>query len=106
MKRLLFVCSKNRFRSPTAEAVFSGRHDVESMSAGLNKDSDTPLTADLVAWADIIFVMEPTHKAKIRSQFKPWLKHQRLINLDIADNYGYMDKALVRLLKERVERHL
>lgn len=31
MKKLLFICSQNRLRSPTAEAVFSKRPNVEAI---------------------------------------------------------------------------
>ena len=66
--RVLFVCSRNRLRSPTAEAVFAGREGLEVLSAGTNRDADVPLTAELVAWADLICAMEPVHRAKITSR--------------------------------------
>lgn len=106
MKKILFVCSQNRLRSPTAEQVFSGRRDIEVESAGTNHDADNPLTSDLVAWADIIFVMEKTHRAKLQKKFKASLKQARVICLDIPDDYEFMDPALVKLLEERVTRHL
>lgn len=107
MRKLLFVCSQNRLRSPTAEQVFSLRDDVETASAGLNHDAEVPLSAELVEWADIIFVMEKTHRNKLRSKFKRHLHgHQRVICLDIPDDYDYMDPALVDLLKGKVGRYL
>lgn len=102
--KVLFVCSRNRLRSPTAEQVFSTRRDLEVASAGTNHDADTPLTADLVAWADIIFVMEKAHRAKLQKRFKASLKNARLICLDIPDNYEFMDPVLVQLLETRVSR--
>lgn len=106
MKKILFVCGKNRLRSPTAEQMFSSRRDLEVASAGINRDADTPLTADLVAWADIIFVMEKTHRTKLRRKFSTSLKKARLVCLDIPDSYGFMDPALVRLLETKVSRFL
>ena len=79
MKNVLFVCSQNRLRSPTAEQVFSKRRDIEVASAGTNHDADTPLTHELVAWADIIFVMEKAHRAKLQKKFKASLKKARII---------------------------
>ncbi len=74
MKKILFVCSQNRLRSPTAEQVFASRPDMEVDSAGTNHDADTPLTAELVEWADMIFVMERTHRNKLQKRFRPALK--------------------------------
>ena len=93
-------------RSPTAEQVFSKRRDIEVASAGTNHDAETPLTNELVAWADIIFVMEKMHRAKLQKKFKAGLKKARIICLDIPDDYGFMDPALVRLLEVRVSRYL
>ena len=106
MKNVLFVCSQNRLRSPTAEQVFSGRGDIEVASAGTNHDADNPLTHELVAWADIIFVMEKAHRAKLQQKFKTSLKKARVICLDIPDDYEFMDPVLIRLLEARVSRYL
>ncbi len=104
MMTVLFVCSRSRLRSPTAEQVFSTRRDLEVASACTNHDADTPLTADLIAWADIIFVMEKAHRAKLQKRFKASLKNARLICLDIPDNCEFMDPVLVQLLETRVWR--
>ena len=106
MKRVLFVCSQNRLRSPTAEQVFSARPDLDVSSAGTNHDAENPLTAELVDWAQVIFVMEKTHRNILQRQFKSALKDTRLICLDIPDDYAFMDPVLVRLLETRVGRHL
>ena len=106
MKNILFVCSQNRLRSPTAEQVFSRRQDIEVASAGTNHDAETPLTHELVAWADIIFVMEKAHRTKLQKKFKASLKNARVICLDIPDEYDFMDLELISLLKARVSRYL
>jgi len=105
VKNVLFVCSQNKLRSPTAEQVFATRSDIEVDSAGTNHDAENPLTSELVAWADIIFVMEKTHRAKLQKKFAKALK-ARVICLDIPDDYDFMDPALIALLEERVPRHL
>jgi predicted protein tyrosine phosphatase len=46
---VLFVCSQNKWRSPTAECVFARRGDIEVASAGTNHDADIPVSADLIA---------------------------------------------------------
>lgn len=106
MKKVLFVCSQNRLRSPTAEQVFSKRADIEVDSAGTNNDADNPLTAELVEWADIIFVMEKAHRNKLQQRFRRQLKKARVICLDIPDEFAFMDPMLVRLLEAKVSRYL
>jgi predicted protein tyrosine phosphatase len=106
MKTVLFVCSQNRLRSPTAEQVFARYPNIETASAGLNNDAENPLTPELVAWADIIFVMEKVHRTKLQQRFKPHLKRARVICLDIPDDYAFMDPNLIRLLEARAPRFL
>jgi predicted protein tyrosine phosphatase len=105
MKNVLFVCSQNRLRSPTAEQVFADWPGIEVSSAGLNNDAEIPVTAELVSWADIIFVMEKAHRNKLSRKFRKQLRG-RVICLDIPDDYDFMDERLVRLLKGRVPRFL
>jgi len=106
MTKVLFICSQNKLRSPTAEQVFSGYAGVEVASAGLNHDAEVPLSAELVEWADTIFVMEKAHRNKLRKKFHAQLKRQNIICLNIPDQFEYMDPALVRILESRVPRYL
>lgn len=102
MKRILFVCGRNLCRSPTAEAIFAAHPGVETASAGLNPDAEEPLSAELVEWADLIFVMEKSHRAKLSTRFRGSLKHARVICLDIPDRFEAMAPELVRLLRAKV----
>lgn len=102
--RLLFVCARNRLRSPTAEQVFAGVRGMETCSAGIQPDADQPLTQELIDWADLIFVMEDRHRAVLSRNFRSGLRGKRIVCLDIPDDYGLMDPELVRLLWERVPR--
>jgi predicted protein tyrosine phosphatase len=106
MKNVLFVCSQNRLRSPTAEQIFASWPGIEVSSAGTNHDAENPLSPEIVEWADIIFVMEKAHRTKLRRQFQRRLKAARIICLDIPDDYGFMDEALIRILETRVPRFL
>lgn len=103
-RRLLFVCSRNRLRSPTAEAICQGIDGIEAISAGTNNDADQPLTGDLIEWADMVFAMERQHQSRINSKFRHQLKGKQLIVLGIPDDYDYMQPELVTLLKARLER--
>ena len=105
-KRFLFVCSQNKLRSPTAEQVFCRWPGIEVDSAGTNHDAICPLTAEQVAWADAIVVMEKTHRTKIQKYFRGPLGNKRIICLDIPDDYEFMDAGLIRLLEARMRRFL
>ncbi|MBY0572221.1 MAG: low molecular weight protein tyrosine phosphatase family protein [Undibacterium sp.] len=105
MKKILFICSQNRLRSPTAEQVFSSYENIECSSAGLNLHADNPVTPELVEWADIIFVMEKAHRNKLSAKFRKYVR-ARVICLDIPDDYEFMDAALIRLLRAKVTPHL
>jgi predicted protein tyrosine phosphatase len=104
--KLLFVCSRNRLRSPTAEAVFSAHRGVEATSAGTSSDADTVVSPELIEWADIIFPMEPIHRRKLLEKFGPLLKTKRVIVLGIPDRYKYMDSELITVLKKKVLPHI
>lgn len=106
VKRVLFVCSQNRLRSPTAEQVFASWPGLEVSSAGLNHDAEEPLTAEMVREADLIFVMETSHKLRLSRRFKADLGRARVVCLGIPDDYEFMDPVLITLLKARVPRHL
>ena len=75
-------------------------------SAGLDPTAQEPVTPQLLLWADLIFVMEKVHRKKLSAKFRAHLNRQRMICLDIADNYEYMEPALMELLKKRVSPHL
>lgn len=98
---MLFVCTQNRLRSPTAEEVFGNRTGFEVASAGLHRSAGNPVTPELLEWADVVFVMEQTHREKLAKQFRPHLKNKRVICLDIPDQFEYMDPALVNLLEKK-----
>lgn len=103
-KRLLFVCSQNRLRSPTAEAICQGIAGIEATSAGTNNDAEQPLTGDLIEWADIIIAMERVHRNRINAKFRSQMTGKPLFVLGIPDDYDYMQSELVELLKVRLQR--
>ena len=102
---LLFICSRNQWRSPTAERVYrdDGRFSVRS--CGLSVRSPRQLREADLRWADIIFVMEPQHRARILGRFREAVGATPLHVLHITDDYRFMDPELVELLKDRVEWH-
>jgi predicted protein tyrosine phosphatase len=99
---VLFVCSANKLRSPTAEHVFAGKPGIETDSAGLLNTADIVLSAEQVEWADLIFVMEKRHRTKLSRKFASYLKGKRVICLDIPDDYAFMQPELVAVLERKV----
>ncbi|MCZ6880091.1 MAG: phosphotyrosine protein phosphatase [Gammaproteobacteria bacterium] len=104
MRKLLFVCSENRLRSPTAEAVFSEYEGVEAIGAGTSQDAATTVSGDLIEWADLILVMEKSHRNKITKKYGTLLRNKRVVVLDIPDDYNCMQPELIQLLKTKVSR--
>ena len=105
-QKLLFICTQNRLRSPTAEQVFSTRDGVECDSAGLAPDAVVSLSTEQLDWADVVFVMEKAHRNKLAKKFKERLKGKRVIVLGVPDEFDFMEEGLVRLLKMKVPQFL
>ena len=103
MRNLLFLCSRNKLRSPTAEAIFADHPGVEVDSAGLSSDAEVPLEEEQVQWADVILVMEKVHRERLNKKFGKLLGTKKVVVLNIPDNYDYMDEELVKLLKQRCQ---
>ncbi|MDP9125836.1 MAG: phosphotyrosine protein phosphatase [Pseudomonadota bacterium] len=99
---LLFVCSRNQWRSPTGEQVWRRHPRVNARSAGTSAGARRVVSADDLAWADVVLVMEDKHKSRLQAQFRALLLHKPLHVLDIPDDYKYMDPDLVELLGDPV----
>jgi predicted protein tyrosine phosphatase len=67
--KVLFVCSRNQWRSPTAEQVWRRHPALLVRSGGTSRGARHPVSADDVAWADAILVMEEKHKSRLRAEF-------------------------------------
>ena len=104
--KLLFICSANLMRSPTAEKIFSSHEGIEATSAGINADAETPVSADLVEWADVVVAMEQHHARFLQENFGYLLRRKRVAVLGIADRYEFMDPELVEILKQKIEPQL
>ncbi len=100
-RRVLFLCSRNRLRSPTAEQVFGTWPELEVDSAGLADDAEVVLTHEQLDWAELIVVMEVSHRRRLQAHHRSRLKGKRVICLDIPDRYDFMQPELVTLLLKR-----
>jgi len=106
MVNVLFICSQNRLRSPTAEQVFADWPGVETASAGINHDAQVPVCPELLEWADLILVMEPRHRSKLSSKFKAHLRDKKIICLNIPDDFELMAPELIDILRKQVPQFL
>ena len=102
---LLFVCSKNKWRSPTAEAIYRNDPRINVRSAGTSSSARKRISAKDHVWADLILVMENKHKKIITSQYKS-RNLPSIIVLDIPDDYQYMSEELVAMIKSSTEEIL
>ena len=103
---LLFVCSKNKWRSRTAETIFKTCSEINVKSAGTHEDARIKLTEKHLLWADIVFVMENKHRQIIKQKFPEKFDTRKFIVLHIPDEYKYMDEELILTLKTCVNQHL
>lgn len=99
---LLFVCSRNQWRSPTAEQVWRKHPRVQARSAGTSPNARHAVSADDVAWADVIFAMEEKHKSRLLADYRRLIGNKPVHVLDIPDEYRYMDPALVQQIEASV----
>ncbi len=104
--KLLFICSRNKWRSLTAEKIFNGYHDYHVRSAGTENNARIKVNEGHIGWADIIFVMEKKHTRRLRDKFNSLLSNKQVICLDIPDEYKFMDEELIDILKSRVSDYL
>jgi predicted protein tyrosine phosphatase len=106
-ERILFVCTANRDRSPTAESLYCADPRYEVRSAGVAPFATTPITPELLVWADRVFVMnerEERHYTQIRHRF-PSI-NRPTVDLDIEDLWPRGHPELVRRLLKKLTPHL
>lgn len=103
---VLFVCSRNQWRSPTAEEIYKNRNGIHVRSAGTESSARIKLSAKTILWADVIFVMEKKHKIRIEEKFKIESAEKTIIVLEISDDYKFMDPELIEEITSKVEPYL
>lgn len=103
--KLLFVCSRNQWRSPTAELLFR-KQGYETRSAGTSPNAKHTISVKDIQWADTIFVMEQKHKDRLKAQFARPLAYKKIIVLEIEDLYQFNDPELIDVLDRVVTPYL
>ena len=106
MSNLLFICSRNQWRSTTAELLFKNHPVHQAKSAGTSEKARIRVTLKLIDWADMIFVMESRHRDVLRQKFSPGIQLKKLIVLHIEDKYPFGDEELMEILKYALREHL
>jgi predicted protein tyrosine phosphatase len=96
--KVLFVCNQGKHRSRTAEQLFKG--EFETRAAGLY--SESPVSAQDLAWADTIVVMEEHQRKELVARFPQECLQKRLVTLNVPDVYQFQQPELVETLKARV----
>ena len=104
--KLLFICSRNQWRSPTAEALFKNHPRYETRSAGTENGARIKVTDCHLGWAHLIFCMERKHADRLRDKFPEELAGKQVITLRIPDDYTFMDPALVEVLQAELGAYL
>ncbi len=103
--KILFICSRNRRRSLTAETIFKGSLAWDVRSAGTEEAARIKVTGGHLRWADVIVVMEKRHKERLRQKFPEEFAARPCLCLFIADDYEFMDASLIELLREKMREH-
>ncbi|MBU1580595.1 MAG: protein-tyrosine-phosphatase [Bacteroidetes bacterium] len=98
---ILVVCGRNKKRSRTAESIFKNDNRFSIRSAGLSPKSDRKISEKDLTWADLVFVMETGHRAKIWGLYRH-LELPPIEILNIPDDYEFMDNELVEMLTDRI----
>src|SRR5262245_26465997 len=99
-KRVLFVCRLNRYRSATAERMFCKRRDLDVRSAGTAEDALVRVTERMLDWAEKILVMDSKEVEALKRMFPGHPALDRLVCLDIPDEFVFLQPQLVELLRE------
>ena len=101
-RHVLFICSRNQWRSPTAEQVYRKHPQLSVRSAGTSPSARRRVSLDDIVWASAILVMEEKHKSRLKAEFGRKLEGKTIHVLDIPDDYKYMDPELVEQLEQCV----
>lgn len=112
-RKVLTVCSAGCLRSPTAAHILSSPPwNFNTRCAGTSSEyAIVPVTEALIAWADIILVMDSDQQKyvndmqnKIFNDMDNWgydFQYKQVINLEIEDNYDYRNPKLVEIMTEK-----
>jgi predicted protein tyrosine phosphatase len=100
--KVLFVCSRNQWRSPTAEQLWRKHPKLLTRSGGTSPNARHTVSVQDIHWADVILVMEEKHRSRLIAEFTRLLSGKSIHVLDIPDEYKFMDPELIEMLEQSV----
>ena len=103
---ILFVCSRNKWRSSTAETIYKNNQNHIVKSVGTAPSAVVKVSLKDILWADLIFAMEKKHKQRLTEKYPDEMLQKKIVVLDIEDNYEYMDRELIEIIKTSIEPYL
>ncbi len=98
----LFVCTINKIRSLTAEAIFKDDPRFNVKSCGIKSNARVEINEELVNWSDTIIVMEQLHGEFIRENFPESFSIKKVYCLNIPDDYLFNNPVLIELLSPKI----
>lgn len=99
--KILFVCGKNKWRSPTAVNIYRSDNRLLVRSAGVSAKSQHQISSQDIFWADLILVMQNDYKRHIIDKFDH-LNLPPIEDLNIPDEFKYMDTPLIKEIEVSV----
>lgn len=100
---VLFVCTMNKWRSPTAEKIYENHPLLNVRSAGTSSKAQRRILAGDVRWSDLIILMEEKHRERIRSEFRQELEYREMHVLGLEDRFQFMDPRLIEELQAHID---
>jgi len=89
-------------RSATAHKIFESDPRFEVDSAGTSKSASTVLELEHLEWADVVIVMEKSHRNFIRHKYPDHFRTKKIVCLFIPDIFDFMQPELIDILKNKV----
>ena len=106
VRKLLFVCSRNKIRSLTAEKMFDGSNCYQVRSAGTQPGARIVVTEGHLGWADLVLCMEKSHLSQLRRRFPEALAGKNVVCLHIPDEYAFLQPELLDELRAALAGHV
>jgi len=100
---VLFVCSMNQWRSPTAEKIYNRKPLLNTRSGGTSSKARHRVSHNDIKWADVVIVMESKHKQRLLAEHPEAMRYREIHVLEIENNYRFMDQELIDELKLAID---